>query len=217
MRSKNKLLIWELVCVFWVCFAGSLLHFAFELSEYWTPMALFAAVNESIWEHLKMYFWPGLFFTLAQYTYTREYANNYWLGKVVALGTTPVVITALFHSYNAYVVATGAQTSVGLILLIMFLGVLAGQLCSWRILCSEPYHWVMPRYVAAGYGSLLLAFSLFTFFPPKVFLFENYLCYEYTNEYGILDDYEPYRIFRKPGEMEQEGNSIWYCQAGASS
>ncbi len=217
MRSKNKLLIWELLCVFWVCFAGSVLHFAFELSDYWTPMALVAAVNESVWEHLKMYFWPGLLFTLVQYTYTREYANNYWLGKVVALGTTPVVITALFHGYNAYITSTGAQTSVGLILLIMFLGVLAGQLCSWRILCSEPFQWVAPRYVAAGYGSLLLAFSLFTFFPPKVFLFENYLCYEYTNEYGILDDYEPYRMFRKPEEMAQGGNSIWYCQTGATS
>lgn len=217
MRSKNKLLLWELSCVFWICFAGSSLHFAFELSDYWTPLALIAAVNESVWEHLKIYFWPGLLFTLVQYTYTREYANNYWLGKVVALATTPVLITAMYHAYMAWVTAAGAQTSVGTILLIMLLGVLAGQLCSWRILCSEPVQWVTPRYVAVGYGSLLLAFSLFTFFPPKVFLFENYLCYQYTNEYGILDDYEPYRMFRKPGEMAEGGNSIWYCQTGTAS
>lgn len=218
MSRSAKLLIWELGCVFWICFAGSALHFAFELSDYWTPMALFAAVNESVWEHLKMYFWPGLLFTLVQYTYTRHLARNYWFGKVVALAVSPVVITLMYHGYMAWVTSTGAATSVGAILMIMFLGVLAGQLCSWKILSADEIHVVQPRLVATGYASLVLSFSLFTFFPPKVFLFENYLCYEYTGEYGILSDYEPYRMFRKPDEIEQGGNSIWYCanQAGAN-
>ena len=217
MSDKTKLLLWELGCVLWICVAGSALHFAFELSDYWTPMALIAAVNESVWEHLKIYFWPGLLYTLAQYTYTRGQANNYWLGKVVALATTPVLITAMYHAYMAYITSTGGQTSVGAILMMMFLGVLAGQLCSWRILCSEPYQWVLPRYVATGYAALLVMFSLFTFFPPKLFLFENYLCYQYTAEYGILDDYRPYRMFRKPEEAAEGGNSIWYCQGSGQS
>ena len=100
-------------------------------------------------------------------------------------------------------------------LAIMFFGILIGQLCSWRILCSDPYHWVMPRYVAAGYAALLFMFSTFTFFPPKVFLFENYFCYEYTAEYGILDDYEPYRMFLDPEERQTDSDSIWYCASKA--
>ena len=32
---------------------GSGLHFAFVLLGSWAPLALVAAVNESIWEHLK--------------------------------------------------------------------------------------------------------------------------------------------------------------------
>ena len=59
---------------------------------------------------------------------------------------------------------------------------------------------------------MVFMFATFTFFPPKLQLFENYLCYQYTGEYGILDDYEPYRIFRKPDEqVAGGGNSIWYC------
>lgn len=214
VRDSRKLLAWELGCVAWISFAGSALHFAFELSDYWTPMAVVSAVNESIWEHLKIYFWPGLLFALVQYTYTREYANNYWLGKLVALFTTPVLITAMYYGYMGYLSATNSEMSVTAILMIMFLGVLAGQLCSWRILCSEPYAFsrAAEGSVAAGYVILTLMFSLFTFFPPKVFLFENYLCYEYTAEYGILDDYEPYRVFRKADEPAESGNSIWYCQ-----
>jgi hypothetical protein len=212
IKSNTKLLIWELGCVLWICFAGSSLHFAFELSDYWTPLAIIAAVNESIWEHLKIYFWPGLLYALVQYTYTRNIANNYWLGKVVALAITPVVITLSYHGYMAWVVNTGAATSVGAILLIMFFGVLAGQLCSYRILKSAPYHFTGRRSVTAGYASLIFMFSAFTFFPPQLFLFENYLCYQYTAEYGILDDYEPYRMFLRPGEEASEsGSSIWYC------
>jgi len=212
IRNNTKLLLWELGCVFWICFAGSSLHFAFELSDYWTPLALVAAVNESVWEHLKIYFWPGLLYAVVQYTYTRNIANNYWLGKVVALAITPVVITLSYHAYMTWVVSSDASTSVGVILLIMFFGVLVGQLCSYRILISAPYRMVWSSYVTAGYASLIVMFSTFTFFPPQLFLFENYLCYQYTAEYGILDDYEPYRMFRRPGEdVSESGSSIWYC------
>lgn len=211
ISNKSKLLLWELGCVLWICFAGSSLHFAYELSDYWTPMAFIAAVNESIWEHLKIYFWPGLLYTLVQYTYTRDIANNYWLGKVVALFTTPVVITISYHAYMSWVLSTGAKTSVGAILMIMFIGVLVGQLCSYRILTSPQVQWVRRRYVAVGYASLVFMFSVFTFFPPQLSLFENYLCYEYTGEYGILSDYTPYRMFRRPEEMDTGGSSIWYC------
>ena len=97
MSARGKLLCWEVVCIVWIAMAGSLLHFAFELSEYWRPMAVMAAVNESAWEHTKMYFWPGLLFALVQYTYTRKLANNYWFGKVVAL--IPAVFLLLaWHS-----------------------------------------------------------------------------------------------------------------------
>jgi hypothetical protein len=215
IKPRSKLFLWEMGCVFWICFAGSSLHFAFELSDYWTPLAFVAAVNESVWEHLKIYFWPGLIYALVQYTYTRNIANNYWLGKVVALFITPVVITASYHGYMSWVVSSGAKTSVAAILLIMTFGVLVGQMCSFRILTSAPFEWARRRYVAAGYASIVFMFSTFTFFPPQAFLFENYLCYEYTAEYGILDDYAPYKMFRRPGEAEDGGSSIWYCNTGA--
>ena len=48
-----------------------------------------------------------------------------------------------------------------------------------------------------GYLVMLAMFSTFTYYPPKIFLFENYFGYEYSGEYGILEDYEPYRVFRK--------------------
>lgn len=208
MTARTKLLAWEMACVLWVAMAGSLLHFAFELTDYWRPMALLAAVNESAWEHVKMYFWPGLAFALAQYTYTRHIAKNYWFGKAVGLAVTPVVILVSYFSYLAYVSQQGGKPSLPIMLGIMVLGITAGQLASWRILTLPPLGESYGRYALATYTALLLAFSTFTYVPPRVFVFENFYCYQYTGEFGILGDYGPYRVFY---QGERPGGGVNYC------
>lgn len=206
-RSK-RLLAWEIGCILWVCSAGSLLHFAFELSEYWEPMALFAAVNESAWEHTKMYFWPGLAWALVQYTYTRDVARNYGLGKAVALALTPLVILVTYFSYMGWVTAGGGKASLPIMLGIMVFGISVGQLASWYILTSPQLPATARRYAVATYATLVVAFSTFTYFPPRVFVFENFYCYQYTGEFGILDNYEPYRVFYRG---ERPGGGVNYC------
>lgn len=219
MNHKLKLGLWEAGCVIWVCVAGSLLHFAFELSDYWTPLALMAAVNESAWEHTKMYFWPGLVYALVQYTYTRDIANNYWLGKAAALAITPVTIFITYYSYMGYISAVDSKASLPTMLMIMVFGISFGQYLSYRILTAAPLDESLRRYALPTYVALLAMFSTFTFLPPKIFLFENFYCYQYTGEYGILSDYEPYRVFVREGE--QQAGGVNYCagvaQASVSS
>lgn len=212
MKRKLKILGWEMASVLWIVLGGAVLHFAFELSDYWTPMALMAAVNESIWEHLKMYFWPGLVWALGQYTYTRHIANNYWLGKAAALAITPVSIIIMYQAYFAYANAVGMTPTLWAMLAIMFAGIILAQLTSYAILSMEPLSQRTLRLAPAGMLSLLFMFSTFTYFPPKVFLFENFACYTYTGEYGILDDYEPYRVFVKVDENGvKDGGGLFYC------
>ncbi len=211
MKRNAKLAFWEIGCVIWVCMAGALLHFAFELSDYWLPMALIAAVNESVWEHTKMYFWPGLVWALVQYTYTRHLHDNYWQGKAVALAVTPLLIYVLYYSYIAYIDLTGGKANLTAMLSIMVIAISVAQYLSYRILTAEPFRPVTKRYAAATLVTLIAMFSLLTFFPPRFFLFENYFCYTYTGEYGILDDYEPYRIFTREGESP--GLGVNYCDA----
>ena len=208
MRSSTRLLVWEIGCVLWVAFAGSLLHFAFELSDYWRPMALFAAVNESAWEHVKMYFWPGLVYALVQYTYTRDIASNYWLGKALALAVTPLVILSSYFAYLAWVDNVSGTPSLGIMLAIMFAGIVAGQFTSWLVLARPPLGPRAHGYAPGLYAALITAFSSLTFYPPKVFVFENFYCYQYTGEYGILEDYEPYRVFYRG---ERPGGGVNYC------
>jgi hypothetical protein len=211
--GKLKLALWEIGIVVWVCVAGSTLHFAFELSEYWRPMALFAAVNESAWEHTKMYFWPGLLAALLQYTYTRDVANNYWLGKVTALALTPFLIWLTYFTYMSWVVSSGGKASLATMLSIMVLGISAGQATSWYLLTRPPLQFATRRYATGALATLTAVFATFSYFPPRVFLFENFFCYQYTGEYGILDDYGPYRVFVKVGAdgSTKAGGGVNYC------
>lgn len=210
MSARTKLALWEIGCVIWVCVAGSMLHFAFELTDYWTPMALVAAVNESAWEHTKILFWPGLVFAIVQYTYTRHLHRNYWQGKAAALAVTVLAILALYYGYMAALDIWGGSATLQAMMTITVLGVSIGQFVSYRILTAEPFSPGTERYAAVTFVVLVAMFSLLTFFPPRVFLFENLFCYAYTGEYGILDDYEPYRIFTR-GDDPSSVN-INYCE-----
>ena len=196
---KIRLILWELGSFIWVVLAGSALHFSFEFSEFWTPLAFISAVNESVWEHLKMYFWPGLIYALVQYTYTRDIANNYWLAKLGSLIMTPIGIVISFYGYLAITLPLYGKGFFELDLMTMVFGLTLGSITAYKIMISPKLDKPSKNTVIAGYLTLVAMFSTFTYYPPKIFLFENYFGYEYRGEYGILEDYEPYRVFRKEG------------------
>ncbi len=43
-----------------------------------------------------------------------------------------------------------------------------------------------------------MVFSLLTYFPIRMFLFEDFLGYEFRGEYGILEDYSEHLVFGEP-------------------
>lgn len=216
MPRKLQLGLWEAGCVVFVTVAGSLLHFAFELSDFWRPLAFVAAVNESAWEHSKIYFWPGVLFALVQYTYTRNVANNYWLGKALALVVTPLSIFIIYYSYLAIVQIVDTKTSLQVMLSIMLIGISLGQFVSYLVLAAEPLRPRLRRLALPLYIVMLGMYSSFTFLPPRIFLFENFFCYRYTGDYGILPDYTPYRVFRREGDPTPAGG-VNYCEKVDSS
>lgn len=205
---NNKLLLWAIGGFVWINLGATILHLTFELSEYYRPLAVVAAVNESAWEHIKIYFWSGLLLALVEYTYVRDVAHNYWFGKIVGLLVTPLVILFLFYFYLGIAfpihgkgwlvadIATGA------------IGVMVGQYVSYRILADEQVFSMARRYIAlALYIVMIAAFLSFTYYPPHNFIFESFNGYTYRGEYGIMEDYEPYRLFR-PAQTDSPENEV---------
>jgi hypothetical protein len=179
----KTVLAWEVVGILLITIVGTSLHFWFEWLGYWRPAALFAAVNESTWEHFKMAFWPTLTYGLIEYPFLKDKTRNFWLAKFAGLLTMPIVTAILFYSYTAitghhYLIADAV---------IFVLSVIAGQLVSYKLLTSgQAAKQSIQRLAIAGIVVMVLAFSLLSYFAPRNFLFEH----PEGGEYGILESYE---------------------------
>lgn len=181
MNTKVKQ--FELIGIILIIGFGTTLHFWFEWTNYWRPMALIAAVNESTWEHFKMAFWPGLIYALIEYPFLKNEANNFLVAKALGLLAMPIITMILFYGYTAF-------TDHNLIadVFVFFLSVISGQLVSLKILTTPQFS--NPAFKPLAAFTLLamtLAFSLLSYFPLENFLFEHP---SETGEYGILDHYD---------------------------
>jgi len=191
---KKQIQLWEIGGFFFIGLIGAALHFTFELSNFSNMVvAFFSAVNESTWEHLKMVFWPGVVFSLIEYSYIRDQVNNFLVAKAVSLFVMPLVIAIGWYGYTPFTQRSVFQLD----LLLFYIAVLIGQMVSYKILTRESLSKRATRLSAAGLVVMLVAFSTFTFYPPEIFLFENFDLLD-TGQYGILDNYDNLRYFTQP-------------------
>lgn len=144
---------------------GSLLHFAWSWSGRSPIVAVFAATNESTWEHLKLAFWPAL--VLAPFQWRIYGHPPGWLPATAIRSLLPsVLIVALFYGYSAVVGGHYLGADIATFVVAVFGGELVG-------------HALMPRRAtaaariaaAAALGLAILAFATLSFHPPSCLLF----------------------------------------------
>jgi hypothetical protein len=175
---KSSVLKWELVGIGVIFIAGSLFHFLFEWAGGWSPVGVIAAVNESVWEHFKIAFWPALFYAIIEYPFLRRYTNNFFIAKAISLYVMPLVIAAIFYAYTAIF---GEEILV-VDILIFLVAVALGQFASYKILTIKQW----PRWLCGvGVAMVILlavAFGVFTFYPPHLGIFRDAV----SGGYGII-------------------------------
>ena len=164
---KKYVLKWELWGVAFVFLLGALLHFVFEWSGESRTVALFAPVNESVWEHFKLGFWPMCLYAAVEYRSLRRYTTSFLTAKAVAIYLIPIITGLVFYAYTAIV---GEEILI-VDILIFLVAIVVGQLASYKIITSVK----LPEYsnVVSLIFIVLLAFilMLFTFYPPHLPIF----------------------------------------------
>ena len=80
---------------------GSFLHFLYEFSHHNKVVAIFAAVNESTWEHIKICMTPTFLWSIYEIS-TNGFNNNFLFAKTMCLLTMILLIPALFYSYTYF-------------------------------------------------------------------------------------------------------------------
>jgi hypothetical protein len=166
---ERSVLRWELVGIIVISVLGSLLHFAFEWAGGWKPLGVISAVNESVWEHLKIGFWPALFYGIFEYPFLRKLTDNFIIAKATGIYAIPFAIVVLFYSYTA---ATGREILI-VDIIIFVIAIAIGQVVSYRILTTHKLAAWLNKFGLAILLALAIAFGVLTFFPPELPIFRD--------------------------------------------
>jgi hypothetical protein len=168
---------WEITGGLFILGMGALLHFVFAWSGNSPIVAPFAAVNESVWEHLKLAFWPAAAWALLELAPLKTRVSNFWLGKAIGILLMPLSIFLLYYFYT-FLLGENVQS---LNITIFVLAVLFGQYVSYRLLTGDERSRLLTTAAPVLIVALAVLFIVFTFFPPEVGLFRDGI----THAYGM--------------------------------
>ena len=158
---------WWTVC-FLSILAGSALHFLYDLWP--NPLtAVFAPVNESVWEHLKLLFFPVLVYTLFEIIVLFKVSGSFLTARVLGVILGMFFILAAFFTYTGIIGRNFLAADILIFALSVFVTFLSSRYLEVR--CPS-----LNLPLLANYALLLLivtCFFSFTFSPPGLPMFQS--------------------------------------------
>jgi len=175
--NRKKILAWEMSGILFIIMLGSAFHFVFELSGGIKAVALIGAVNESVWEHLKIGFWPAFILAVAEFFVFGKKAVNFILAKGVSFTLLGILIAGIYYASEAIGIEGFIIHAVN-----FAVSIAIAQIVSYRIIliqkCSRALNIIGSLLVVIN----ILAFSLLTYFPLHLPLFKDPI----SGGYGIF-------------------------------
>lgn len=148
---------------------GSALHFTYDWLGAWPPAAIVAAVNESVWEHLKIAFWPGLLWAVLRSLGAHRASAAHWGARGIGLLCVSLVIVLVFRAYTGAVGHNILAVDITLFGAAIVLGHVAYLACVAPMRRSRALRALGLAVLVAQ----IAAFAAFTHFPPTTALFED--------------------------------------------
>ena len=178
--KTSKLLKIELIVTILELILGTLLHFIYEWSGNNVIIASFSAVNESVWEHLKLVFYPMLILGVIEYYFVKNIANNYIEAKAIGIFTAINFIVISFFTYTGII-----GTNFFIIdILIFIISIILGEWTSYKLMKRKNESTIQTKILAGGILIFLLScFIIFTYVTPQVNLFRDFT----NGTYGITE------------------------------
>ena len=159
---------WQIISTIISIILGTLLHFTYQLSGENKIVAVFSAVNESTWEHLKLAFWGIIIMAIIGKFVVKKQISNYWTAQVAGILTAISFITIFFYTYTGIL---GKNFGIFNIILFIIAMILGGYVI-YKIMDN-------PKDLKAEGISILFiiivlfSFILYTFSPPEIAYFKD--------------------------------------------
>ena len=157
---------------------ASLFHFAYDFFGQGLIFSFFFPTNESVWEHLKLLFYPMLIAAIIEFFFVKEIANNYIEAKTIGIFASICITTITFFTYTGII-----GTNFLLIdILIFIFSIILGEWIAYKIMKKEEQSTTLTKILSGIIvGFLLICFIVCTYCPPEVNFFKDYT----TGNYGI--------------------------------
>ncbi len=167
---------WQLVGFLFTSVLGTCLHFLFDLTGQAVPAALFSAVNESIWEHMKLLYYPMVIFAVIQYFYGGKGLPGFWCKKLAGIVLGLTLIPVLYYTYTGILGVSADWFNVT----IFFIAAAAAYWTETKLLQKDT-PCPLPGWVAFLLICVIGAvFTVLTFVPPSIPFFRDPI----TGTYG---------------------------------
>lgn len=178
---KKSIPYWQTAGFLFVSVTGTLLHFAYDWSGQAVEIGWVSAVNESIWEHMKLVFYPMVLFAFAECRAWGTHVPGFWCIKTAGIFAALLMIPILYYTY------TGIWgISVDWLNITIFFVTAAGAY--WmETYCFRNAHpcRLSARLVAVLLTAIAVLFIAFTFHPPQIPFFRDPV----TGTYGLQKEY----------------------------
>lgn len=164
---KNLLLYFVLGFIF-VSVTGTLAHFLYDFSKQNVLVGLISPVNESVWEHMKLVFFPMLLYSLF---IIPKLQNNYpciksslFLGILIGTFLIPI----LFYTYTSIL----GYNKLAFDISVFFISVFIAFFTAYKLTLSCNGN-QSSRVITLCVFILAIAFFVFTYFPPQIEIFKE--------------------------------------------
>ena len=175
--DKNKIRNYQIFSVIFTFILGTLLHFTYKLSGQSSVVAIFSSVNESVWEHLKLIYFPMLLTTIIGYFYIGKDTSNFICSKTMGILLSMLFMIVFHYTYSGIIGKTIAAVDISS----FFIAVIVGEFVAYVFIINR-FRCKNIIAIITLIVILFIGFVVFTYFTPNIGIFKDPL----TGQYGIL-------------------------------
>ena len=147
---------------------GTLSHFIYEWADKNYFAGLIFPINESVWEHLKLLFFPFSVYSVIEYLSTKEKTDNYFQSTVFSVICGMFTIVAIYYIYTGVI----GKNIDFLNILIYFIGVMVTLIKKNKIINQNKYNTTKFYIFSLSVWILIsVMFIVFTYNPPSLGIF----------------------------------------------
>ncbi len=155
---------------------GTCLHFTYELSNHNKNVALFSAVNESTWEHIKIALSASFICTLVD-GFMYGNLDNYFWAKFLSLLLIILIIPMLFYSYTYFT----KKAILPIDILTFYIAITFSQMVFYYVIKLPDLDFIYAYLGLIGMFGIFGFFMIATLRPIHHFIFKDPI----TNKYGL--------------------------------